>query len=78
MSGTAPVLLLDEVVAHLDPERRSALFAEVERLAGQVWMTGADPAVFAEIEARAAIFEVSPGAARRRNFDPSADSESSL
>jgi DNA replication and repair protein RecF len=77
MSGTAPVLLLDEVVAHLDPERRSALFAEVERLAGQVWMTGADPAVFVEIEARAAVFEVSPGAARRRNFTPSTDSEAS-
>jgi DNA replication and repair protein RecF len=77
MSGTAPVLLLDEVVAHLDPQRRGALFAEVERLAGQVWMTGADPAVFAEIEAQAAVFEVSPGAARRRNFAPSTDTEAS-
>jgi DNA replication and repair protein RecF len=73
MTGMAPLLLLDEVVAHLDPERRTALFAELERLAGQVWMTGADPAVFAEIEARAAVFEVAPGGAKRRDFDASAD-----
>ena len=40
-----PVLLLDEVAAHLDPVRRGALF---ERLAGkgQVWMTGTEPALF--------------------------------
>jgi DNA replication and repair protein RecF len=61
MSGSAPVLLLDEVVAHLDPARRAALYAELERLGAQVWMTGADPAAFAEIEARAQIFAVSPG-----------------
>jgi hypothetical protein len=48
----------------------------VERLAGQVWMTGADPAVFVEIEARAAVFYVSPGAAERRIFAPSEPAES--
>jgi DNA replication and repair protein RecF len=44
-TGRAPVLLLDEVAAHLDPNRRAALFA---RLAGrgQVWMTGTEPALF--------------------------------
>ena len=44
----APLLLLDEVAAHLDPMRRAALF---ERLAGkgQVWMTGTEPAMFAEV-----------------------------
>ena len=61
MIGFAPVLLLDEVVAHLDPSRRSALYAELETLGAQVFMTGADPAAFAEIEARAEIFDVSPG-----------------
>ena len=47
-TGHAPVLLLDEVAAHLDPVRRAALF---ERLAGhgQVWMTGTEPALFAAI-----------------------------
>ena len=46
-TGVAPVLLLDEVAAHLDPARRAALFA---RLAGrgQVWMTGTEPALFAD------------------------------
>ena len=47
-TGRAPVLLLDEVAAHLDPLRREALFA---RLAGrgQVWMTGTEPALFAAV-----------------------------
>jgi DNA replication and repair protein RecF len=47
-TGHPPVLLLDEVAAHLDPSRRVALF---ERLAGkgQVWMTGTEPALFAAI-----------------------------
>jgi DNA replication and repair protein RecF len=61
MSGFAPVLLLDEVIAHLDPVRRSALYAELEKLGAQVWMTGADPAAFTEIESRAQFFQVSPG-----------------
>jgi DNA replication and repair protein RecF len=61
MSGFAPVLLLDEVVAHLDPQRRTALYGELERLGAQVWMTGADPAAFTELERRAQVFEVAPG-----------------
>jgi DNA replication and repair protein RecF len=61
MSGFAPVLLLDEVIAHLDPGRRTALYAELEKLDAQVWMTGADPAAFAEIEHRAEFFQVVPG-----------------
>jgi len=50
--GAAPVLLLDEVAAHLDPSRRAALF---ERLAGrgQVWMTGTEPALFVDVPGEA-------------------------
>jgi DNA replication and repair protein RecF len=66
MSGFAPLLLLDEVVAHLDPARRAALYGELEALGAQVWMTGADPAAFAEIEPRAQVFEVSPGRVARK------------
>jgi DNA replication and repair protein RecF len=66
MTGFAPILLLDEVVAHLDPLRRAALFAALTRLGAQVWMTGADPAAFAEIADRAQKFEVSPGEVKRR------------
>jgi DNA replication and repair protein RecF len=64
MTGTAPVILLDEVVAHLDPERRAALYAALDWLGAQVWMTGADPAAFVEIAARAQVFEVTPGRVR--------------
>ena len=49
MTGFAPVLLLDEVVAHLDPGRRAALYDALDRLGAQVFMTGADPAAFAEV-----------------------------
>src|SRR6266508_2333255 len=66
MSGFAPLLLLDEVVAHLDPLRRGALYAELEQLGAQVWMTGADAAQFAEIAARAEVFEVSHGQIGRK------------
>jgi len=66
MSGLAPVLLLDEVVAHLDPARRTALYAELDALDAQAWMTGADAAVFAEIEAKAEVFEVWPGEVKRK------------
>ncbi len=66
MSGFAPVLLLDEVVAHLDPSRRAALYAELEGLGAQAWMTGADAAMFADVAATAEMFEVSPGQLKRR------------
>jgi DNA replication and repair protein RecF len=58
MTGTAPVILLDEVVAHLDPARRGALFDSLEQLGSQVWMTGADPAAFADIASRADVIDV--------------------
>ncbi|HEY5063535.1 MAG TPA: DNA replication/repair protein RecF [Xanthobacteraceae bacterium] len=61
MTGFAPVLLLDEVVAHLDPSRRDALQAELTALGTQVWMTGADPALFAEISKDAEFVEVQSG-----------------
>lgn len=61
MAGFTPIVLLDEVAAHLDPERRAALYAALETLGAQVWMTGADPAVFSGLRGRADIFEVTPG-----------------
>ena len=61
MTRLAPLLLLDEVVAHLDPGRRAALFDALAMLDTQVWMTGADPAPFADVAARAQVFTVSPG-----------------
>ena len=61
MSGIAPLVLLDEVAAHLDPRRRSGLFEALGALDGQVWMTGADPALFAELEGSADLMQVEPG-----------------
>jgi DNA replication and repair protein RecF len=66
MSGFAPVLLLDEVIAHLDPTRRAALYGELEALGAQAWITGADAAAFADIAARSEVFEVLPGRVRPR------------
>ena len=65
MTGFAPVLLLDEVVAHLDPGRRAALYAALAQLGAQVFMTGADPAAFAGVAAEADVFTVSPGRVQR-------------
>src|SRR5207302_9367011 len=58
MTGIVPLLLLDEVIAHLDPIRRKALFAELEKLGAQVWMTGPDPAAFTDIGAAGEVFDV--------------------
>jgi DNA replication and repair protein RecF len=66
MTGITPLLLLDEVVAHLDPERRAALFDELAKLGAQVWMTGADPAAFSGIGATGEIFDVEAGRITRR------------
>ena len=66
MTSFAPVLLLDEIVAHLDPARRAALHVELGALGAQVWMTGADPALFAELAETASIVEVEAGRLKRR------------
>jgi len=60
--GLAPLLLLDEIAAHLDSIRREALFAEIADLSAQAWMTGTDLSLFET--ARAQIFEVRDGAFR--------------
>ncbi len=65
MTGHAPVLLLDEVVAHLDPARRRALYDELAQLDSQLWMTGADKALFAETAANARMIEVAAGRLER-------------
>jgi len=57
--GEPPILLLDEVAAHLDPVRRAALFARLEGR-GQVWMTATEAALFEGIAA-ASRFHVEPG-----------------
>jgi DNA replication and repair protein RecF len=58
--GAPPLLLLDEVAAHLDPRRRAALFARLHRR-GQVWMTATEPALFDGISAGATRLHVEGG-----------------
>lgn len=57
--GTAPLLLLDEVAAHLDSHRLEALFDEISGLGTQVWMTGTEPGLFESLAGRAQFFNVS-------------------
>jgi len=59
--GFAPLLLLDEVPAHLDAERRAALFAALAALPGQSFLTGTDLATFAPLGAAAEYFSVNDG-----------------
>jgi DNA replication and repair protein RecF len=63
-SGSRPILLLDEVAAHLDPRRRAALFERLEAGGGQVWMTGTESALFADVGSPGTHFEVAEGIIR--------------
>jgi len=58
--GLAPVLLLDEIAAHLDIGRRAALFDRIEALGCQAWMTGADAALFSALGERAQHVRIGP------------------
>src|SRR5262249_47341415 len=60
-SGHAPILLLDEIAAHLDAARRAALFEEIVALGAQAWMTGTDLSLFEGLRARADVFHVNDG-----------------
>ena len=63
-SSMAPILLLDEIAAHLDAVRRAALFAKLAVLGSQVFLTGADPALFDALPPDAARFRVAGGTIR--------------
>ena len=60
--GTAPLLLLDEVAAHLDDIRRAALFDEISTLGAQVWLTGTDAGLFTPLAGRGQFLNVAEGA----------------
>ncbi|MCX7306122.1 MAG: DNA replication/repair protein RecF [Hyphomicrobiales bacterium] len=61
MSGSVPILLLDEIAAHLDPGRRAALFAILDDLGCQTFMTGTEAALFSSIRGRAQFLAVDHG-----------------
>jgi DNA replication and repair protein RecF len=59
--GAAPILLLDEITAHLDADRRAALFDEILHLGAQAWMTGTDKQAFEALSGKARFWAVSEG-----------------
>ena len=61
--GWPPLLLLDEIVAHLDVDRRVALFKEICAIGAQSWMTGTDLNLFEGFLGRAQIFRIEAGKA---------------
>jgi DNA replication and repair protein RecF len=63
--GATPVLLLDEVAAHLDPDRRLALYGALEALGGQFWLTGTEPGPFQPLAEKAQFFDVRDASVRR-------------
>ena len=56
--GAPPILLLDEVAAHLDATRRAALYAEISALGAQAWMTGTGPELFDSLSHQSVHLEV--------------------
>ncbi|WP_240796850.1 DNA replication/repair protein RecF [Terasakiella sp. SH-1] len=65
--GRIPLLLLDEVGAHLDEDRRTALFEAIRAMGAQAWMTGTDRDMFNSLSGHANFFEVSKAAVNRVN-----------
>ena len=66
--GKAPLMLLDEVVAHLDKDRRAGLFDELLALDSQCWLTGTDRALFEALEGRAGFYKVEDGTVTAQNI----------
>jgi DNA replication and repair protein RecF len=62
--GVAPILLLDEIAAHLDATRRTALFEEILSLKAQAWMTGTEMDFFTSLKDEADLFEVADSTPR--------------
>jgi DNA replication and repair protein RecF len=63
-AGRRPILLLDEVAAHLDPSRRTALFERLAAPGGQVWMTGTERSLFEHVPADTTWLDVVGGGIR--------------
>lgn len=68
LRGEPPLLLLDEITAHLDPGRRTALFETLARFESQVWLTGTDEALFASLRGRAQFLTVRDGTVAANSF----------
>jgi DNA replication and repair protein RecF len=67
-SGAPPILLLDEVAAHLDERRRDALFAALEALGAQAWLTGTEARLFAGLADTGQFFTIADAEIRPQPF----------
>lgn len=65
LRGSRPLLLLDEVAAHLDPDRRGALYRRLAEAGGQCWLTGTEAALFAGIEGPVTRYALGVGGVER-------------
>ena len=65
-TGSAPLVLLDEIAAHLDEVRREALFASLNQSGAQVFLSGTDMNAFGALNAKAQVFEIDHSQARER------------
>jgi DNA replication and repair protein RecF len=61
LRGEPPLLLLDEIAAHLDASRRASLFGLLSQSESQAWLTGTDEALFAPLRGRAQFLSVYDG-----------------
>jgi DNA replication and repair protein RecF len=66
-NGIGPILLLDEIAAHLDEQRRTALFEEILALKSQAWLTGTDKSLFTPLLPHAQCFSIAHGAFLRED-----------
>ncbi len=67
-AGARPVVLLDEVSAHLDKARKTALFGLLEGFGLQAWMTGTEPQVFDGVSASTVVYQVDSGTLHESKF----------
>jgi DNA replication and repair protein RecF len=68
VTGSAPILLLDEIAAHLDKARRTALFAHLDSLKVQAWMTGTERELFDGASASTVVYHVDNGRLNESKF----------
>ena len=60
-NGVSPILLLDEITAHMDNERVSNLFEQIEEIGSQTWLTGTSEHLFDYISDKTDIFNINDG-----------------
>ena len=66
--NVSPILLLDEVAAHLDPQKRERFFSHLIKLQSQFWLSGTEMEPFSSLKGQAQFFDVEKGLVKSRNM----------